>query len=842
MLDRQVLFLALKLWLVSVSVVCNSKLGEAYDEQAARKLSDDVSAGFISIDCRASGDYKDDETGLVYESDMKYIDTGEIHQLSSNLAEGLYKQQMKNLRSFPQGTRNCYTLNPKQGANNNYLIRASFMYGNYDNKNQFPIFDLYLGVNRWVTHNASTASSYYYEIIHVPTVDYIDVCLVNTGNGIPFISVLELRTLADTNTYQMGKNEAKRTVRRYDVGGQHNQQGTGSIRYPGDSYDRIWFDLNFDDWNPISTDSTIYSPNIDDGNYKVPDEVLKTAATSQDAMSPLIEGSDSNYFPPIPPMLNAFEAFVSLELPLSPTYPNDVNAIRDIKTTYKVIRNWQGDPCLPSSFSWNGLSCNNDTNPRIISLNLSSSNLSEIAHSFSNLEAIEVLDLSYNNLNGSIPEFLARLPNLKVLNLTGNRFTSVPGALLEKVKDKTLLLSLEGLEGDTDKPAPTHGKRKMLIIAVSIVVTIVVVLSMYFAFCRGKRKVNRYQKNVSMKSQDEAYTYSEILTITNNLTTVIGEGGFGKVYLGNVGCNTKVAVKVLSGTSKQGYKEFRAEAEQLRTVHNKHLVHLIGYCDEDEHKALIYEFMKNGNLRHHLRGKPDANLLRWKDRINIAIDSAKGLEYLHNVCRPPIVHRDLKTTNILLDDKMQAKLADFGLSRVVPESGPNSTVPAGTLGYIDPKLRDSSILTRKMDIYSFGIILFELITGKPAIIKKDQESGVYHILHWVDPEIKSGDIKNIVDPRFEGEFNANAVRKMANIASLCAQPDVNGRPDISDILVGLRECLAIEMDPGTTCKTEGLAIEMNPGTTCMTDSFMSASSNLPEEPSSGHGLELAVIP
>ncbi|XP_031265642.1 probable LRR receptor-like serine/threonine-protein kinase At4g29180 isoform X1 [Pistacia vera] len=289
-----------RLSVFSVSVVCNSKLGEAYDEHAATKLSDDVSAGFTSIDCGASGDYKDNETGLFYESDMKYIDTGEIHQPSPNLTEGLYKQQVKNLRSFPHGTRNCYTLIPKQGANNNYLIRTAFMYGNYDNKNQFPIFDLYLGVNKWVTHNASTASSYYYEIIHVPMVDYIDVCLVNTGNGIPFISALELRPLDDTEIYQMRKNEAKRTVRRYDVGGQHNQQGTGSIRYPGDSYDRIWIDLNFDDWNRISTDSTIYAPNIDDGNYKVPDEVLKTAATSQDAMSPL-----SLFFNPQILLLNA---------------------------------------------------------------------------------------------------------------------------------------------------------------------------------------------------------------------------------------------------------------------------------------------------------------------------------------------------------------------------------------------------------------------------------------------------------------------------------------------------------------------------------------------------------
>ncbi|XP_031265641.1 receptor-like protein kinase At3g21340 [Pistacia vera] len=523
-------------------------------------------------------------------------------------------------------------------------------------------------------------------------------------------------------------------------------------------------------------------------------------------------------------MLNAVEVFLSLELPLSPTYPNDVNAMRDIKTTYKVIRNWQGDPCLPSSFSWNGLSCNNDTNPRIISLNLSSSNLSVIAQSLSNLEAIEVLDLSYNNLTGSIPEFLAQLPNLKVLNLTGNSFTgSVPSALLEKVKDKTLLFSLEGLE------APTHGKRKknkfpVLLTILGGIIVVLIILSL--AYCILNRRGNRYWKNVSIKSQGVAYTYSEILTITKKLKTVIGEGGFGKVYLGKLNYNTKVAVKVLSGTSNQGYNEFRAEAERLTRVHSRHLVYLIGYCDEDEHKALIYEFMENGNLRDHLRGYRDAKFLSWKDRINIAIDAAKGLEYLHIVCMPPVLHRDLKTSNILLDKEMRAKLADFGLSRVVTESGPNSTNPAGTPGYMDPTLWNSGILSRKADIYSFGIILFELITGKPVINERGQESPV-HILHLVGPLIETRDTQCMVDPGFNGQFNANAVWKMVNISNLCTQRDGDARPGISYILAELKECLDIEM---------------NPGTTCMTDSFMSASSNLPEGPSSDHGLELALIP
>ncbi|GJR37177.1 leucine-rich repeat transmembrane protein kinase protein [Tanacetum coccineum] len=237
-------------------------------------------------------------------------------------------------------------------------------------------------------------------------------------------------------------------------------------------------------------------------------------------------------------------------------------------------------------------------------------------------------DLSNNNLTGIVPKFLADLEFLRFLNLTGNNFTRpLPAELLAKSKKRSLFLSIEE-SGDQDKDLAI--------------------------------------KDDAFKQRHQQYTYSEVKSITNNFTTVIGKGGFGAVFRGSIGGN-QVAVKILSDSSAQGYKEFQAEVKLLMDVRHKNIALLLGYCNEGNHKGIIYEYMANGNLGQHLF----------------------GLAYMHHGCRPPIVHRDVKCSNILLNEGFQAKLADFGLSRAFTDDDAthvSTAVVAGTYGYIDPKL------------------------------------------------------------------------------------------------------------------------------------------------------------
>ncbi|KAG2722804.1 hypothetical protein I3760_02G143400 [Carya illinoinensis] len=321
----------------------------------------------------------------------------------------------------------------------------------------------------------------------------------------------------------------------------------------------------------------------------------------------------------------------------------------------------------------------------------------------------------------------------------------------------------------------------------------------------------------SIKTKSRQYSYSEVVSITNDFKTIIGGGGFGNVYLGTLEEDTKVAVKFLRPSSNQGYKEFQAEAQLLTIVHHQNLVSLVGYCDEGGNKALIYEYMANGNLLQHLSGT-NANILSWNERLHIAVDAAHGLEYLHNGCKPSIIHRDLKPSNILLNDHMQAKIADFGLSRAFATDSDShvSTGLAGTIGYLDPQYGSHATgnSNKKNDVYSFGIILFELISGRPAIIRGSMEDT--HILKWVIPLIERGDIQNIVDPRLEGEFNTNSAWKAAEIAMSCTLPTAIQRPDMSQVSIELKECLDLLMAHGRSQKfniegrNSGLSLEAIP--------------------------------
>ncbi|KAL8149786.1 hypothetical protein AgCh_006699 [Apium graveolens] len=238
------------------------------------------------------------------------------------------------------------------------------------------------------------------------------------------------------------------------------------------------------------------------------------------------------------------------------------------------------------------------------------------------------------------------------------------------------------------------------------------------------------------------------------------------------------------------------------SIHHKNLTAPVGYCNEDNHLGIIYEYMANGDLDRHLAGNLD--VLSWEQRILIAIDAAEGFEYLHHGCKPPIIHRDVKSTNILLTENFQGKLADFGLSRfITSEAGSHiTTVVAGTPGYLDPEYYRSNRLTEKSDVYSFGIVLLEIITGREAIGTGDDFE---HIVGWVRSRIEEGDVRTVVDLRIRENVGINSVWKAIEIAVACVSIASEDRPTMKFVVTQLKESLATELQT----RKEGLVGEMS---------------------------------
>ncbi|GJP37965.1 hypothetical protein CLOM_g22410 [Closterium sp. NIES-68] len=287
----------------------------------------------------------------------------------------------------------------------------------------------------------------------------------------------------------------------------------------------------------------------------------------------------------------------------------------------------------------------------------------------------------------------------------------------------------------------------------------------------------------------------EFLTITNNFDEngVLGEGSFGKVYRGvwdeaaggkgGVGevVRTQVAVKKLNPESFQGYEEWLAEVLLLDKLRHPNLVRLVGYCAEKGEALLMYELCPNGSLDDVLF-EPEEYVLSWEQRVRIALDAAKGLAYLHE---SNIIHRDFKASNILLAEDYSARLTDFGMARAGPDGGEThiSTRVMGTLGYLDPTYMETGRLTKKSDVYAFGVLLLELLTGR----RTTGESGNDSLTTWIRPFLsqRRPDLNLLVDPQLKGEFSKAGAVKMAILGKHCIHDDPGLRPDMTTLAENL---------------------------------------------------------
>ncbi|KAA8517585.1 hypothetical protein F0562_017785 [Nyssa sinensis] len=287
------------------------------------------------------------------------------------------------------------------------------------------------------------------------------------------------------------------------------------------------------------------------------------------------------------------------------------------------------------------------------------------------------------------------------------------------------------------------------------------------------------------------FSYNELKKCTNHFSerNEIGSGGYGKVYRGMFSGGQVVAIKRAQQGSMQGGLEFKTEIELLSRVHHKNLVGLVGFCFEQGEQMLVYEFMPNGTLRESLAGRSGIHL-DWKRRLRIALGSAKGLAYLHELANPPIIHRDVKSTNILLDENLTAKVADFGLSKLVSDSakGHVSTQVKGTLGYLDPEYYMTQQLTEKSDVYSFGVVMLELVTAKQPI-----EKGKY-IVREVRMTLAKSDeahfgLREIIDPVIKNTTNLIGFENFLELAMKCVEESAVDRPMMSEVVKVLETIL-----------------------------------------------------
>ncbi|CAM8955429.1 unnamed protein product [Rhodiola kirilowii] len=281
----------------------------------------------------------------------------------------------------------------------------------------------------------------------------------------------------------------------------------------------------------------------------------------------------------------------------------------------------------------------------------------------------------------------------------------------------------------------------------------------------------------------KAFTFPEMALATNNfdVSTLVGQGGYGKVYRGALSSGTVVAIKRAEEGSLQGEREFLTEIHLLSRLHHRNLVSLVGYCDEEGEQMLVYEFMHNGTLRDHLSVTSEPPLT-FTMRIMIALGSAKGLVYLHTEADPPVIHRDVKASNILLDDKLTAKVADFGLSKLAPVADLDGIMPAhistvvkGTLGYLDPEYFLTNKLTDKSDVYSLGVVFLELLTGMHPI------SHGKNLVREVNSAFQSGMVLTVVDQRM-GSYPSECLVKFIDLALSCCQDNPDDRPSMADVV------------------------------------------------------------
>ncbi|KAL5738204.1 hypothetical protein ACOSP7_030965 [Xanthoceras sorbifolium] len=350
-------------------------------------------------------------------------------------------------------------------------------------------------------------------------------------------------------------------------------------------------------------------------------------------------------------------------------------------------------------------------------------------------------------------------------------------------------------------------------------------------------------EEVSGIQNTNLYTYKELSMATENFSPAnkIGQGGFGSVYKGRLRDGTLVAVKVLSANSRQGVREFLTEINVIADIKHENLVKLLGCCVEGNHRILVYGYLENNSLAQKLLGHGHSSIqFNWHTRRFICIGVAQGLAFLHEEVQPHIVHRDIKASNILLDKDFMPKISDFGLAKLFPNNLTHiSTRVAGTEGYLAPEYAIRGQLTRKADIYSFGVLLLEIVSGS-CNTNKQLPLGKQYLLERAWQLYERGDLVRLVDTSLNEDYNVEEAHRYLKIALLCTQDMPKLRPSMSTVVKMLTGEIDITeekiLKPGLLSELLGLKVDNGKKKDDVSTSYTaSAGSSKPDNSSSSSG-------
>ncbi|CAI9107348.1 OLC1v1006679C1 [Oldenlandia corymbosa var. corymbosa] len=510
----------------------------------------------------------------------------------------------------------------------------------------------------------------------------------------------------------------------------------------------------------------------------------------------------------------------------------------DLGYPFVLAESWKGnDACQ----NWESITC---ISGRVTVINFAARNFTgTISPAIANLTSLRSLILNNNSLTGPIPSSLTSLQGLTLLDVSNNNVSGKIPPFGPTVTVKTSGNPFIGVDLPSSSPGSKAGTTRkasvspwIVVVVLVVVITMVVLGLVLYRRCLKKRNKFKWEKGTEKRENSQKIdsgstsetgsqtsdgrsgpiAIDKLREVTGNFNekNILGRGGFGIVYKGQLHDGTQIAVKRMESlaTTQKGLDEFKAETDVLSKVKHRNLVALVGFCVNGNERLLVYEYMPQGTLAQHLFGWQERGVppLSWKQRLAIALDVARGVEYLHGLAHQSFIHRDLKPSNILLGDDMRAKVSDFGLVKSAPDGKYSiETRLAGTFGYLAPEYASTGRVTAKVDVFAYGVILMEIITGRKSLDDTLPEEKS-HLVAWFRKVIvNKEDIRAYLDPTLEpDEETFKCICEVAELAAHCTAREPNQRPAMGHV-VSVLSPLVNQWKPFSHEEEEGFGIDLS---------------------------------